>query len=148
MDTFSIDFIGWFYTLACAAVIAAGAAIMLFLYARGLLATRYKDYSIWNDIMLMVIWAIGLGGSIGVLDRDPWGLWMLQLFCWMLIVLAMTSAASRLYALKKLGGALSRGDWIHILAGVGLVVVPIVLFSLATIVSLRSDEARAAFGLH
>ena len=42
-------------------------------------------------VFLQVIWAIGLGGAIGVLYRNPWGQWMLQLFCWMLIALAVNA---------------------------------------------------------
>ena len=146
LESFSIDFIGWFYTLGCALVIAAGGAIFAFLYVSGRLATRYKDYSILNDVMLMVIWLIGLVGAIGVLDRSQWGLFLLQLFCWMLIALVSTSGATRLYTLKKLHKGLSRRDWTHSLVGVVLVVLPIVLFCLGTIMSLRTDEVRAAFG--
>src|SRR5450759_3234153 len=104
MEALSLEFIGWFYTIACALAIAAGAVILLFLQVGNQLATRYKNYSIWNDIMLMVIWAIGLGGGIGVLDRSAWGQFLLQLFCWMLIALVSTSGATRLYTLRKLGG--------------------------------------------
>ena len=148
MDSFSLDFIGWFYTFACSAALAAGAAIFAFLYTRGQLTVRYKEYSIWNDVMLMVIWAIGLVGSLGVLDRSMWGQMLLQLFCWMLIALVCTSAATRLYTLKKLGRGLTQTDWTHIVVGLLLLVIPIVIFCLTTIMSLKTDEARAAFGIH
>jgi hypothetical protein len=148
MPTLSLDFIGWFYTLACALVIVAGGVIMLFLQANNQLAARYKNYSIWNDVMLMVIWAIGLAGGIGVLDRSVWGQFLLQLFCWMLIALVATSGASRLYTLRKLGRGITRQDWIHSLIGVVLVVAPIVLFCLGTVLSLKSEDARRAFGIH
>ena len=148
METFSLDFIGWCYSILCAAAILGGVGILIFLENRGQLQTRYKDYSIWNDIMLMVIWAIGLGGAIGVLDRSQWGQWLLQLFCWMLIALAITSGASRLYALKKLAKGLQRTDWIHSVIGVTMMVVPIVVFCLGTVISLRTEAARLAFGIH
>jgi hypothetical protein len=148
MDSFSLDFIGWFYTLVCSAAIAAGIAIFAFLHSRGQLTVRYKDYSIWNDVMLMVIWAIGLVGSLGVLDRSMWGQMLLQLFCWMLIALVCTSGATRLYTLKKLGRGLTQADWTHIIVGVLVLIIPIVVFCLATILSLKTDEARAAFGIH
>ena len=147
IDTFSLDFIGWFYTIACALVLAAGGAIFVFLHTSGQLRSRYKDYSIWNDAMLGVIWTIGLGGAILVIDRSYWGQFLLQLFCWMLIALVTTSGATRLYTLKKLHKELTRRDWMHSLIGVTLVVLPIVLFCLGTIMSLRTDEARTAFGL-
>ena len=148
MDSFSLNFIGWFYVVACAAAIAGGAAILLFLETKGQLQVRYKDYSIWNDIMLMVIWAIGLGGSVGVLDRSAWGQWLLQLFCWMLIALVTTSAATRVYTLRKLGRGITQKNWTQISIGLVLLIVPIVMFCLATIMSLRTEAARAAFGIH
>ena len=149
MDILPLDFIGWFYAVACAAAILGGVGILIFLENRGQLTTRYQNYSIWNDVMLMVIWAIGLGGAIGVLYRNPWGQWMLQLFCWMLIALAVTSGATRLFTLKRIAkGNLSPGDWTHSVIGVVMVIVPIVIFCLGTIVSLRTDEALAAFGIH
>jgi hypothetical protein len=147
LQSFSLDFIGWFYTVACAIAIAIGGAIFAFLYVNGQIATRYKDYSILNDVMLLVIWVIGLIGALGVLDRSQWGQFLLQLFCWMLIALVSTSGATRLYTLKKLHKTLTRRDWLHSLIGVVLVVLPIVVFCLGTIMSLRTDEARTAFGL-
>jgi hypothetical protein len=148
MEALSLEFIGWFYTIACALAIAAGAVILLFLQVGNQLATRYKNYSIWNDIMLMVIWAIGLGGGIGVLDRSAWGQFLLQLFCWMLIALVSTSGATRLYTLRKLGSGITRQDWLNSVIGVVLVVVPIILFCLGTILSLRTEQARQAFGIN
>jgi hypothetical protein len=150
VDTFSLEFIGWFYTIACAIAIAAGAAIMLYLQSSGRLQMRYKQYSIWNDIMLMVIWAIGLAGGVGVLDLSQWGQFLLQLFCWMLIALVTTSAASRLYAAHRLRNKIhiSAREWRSTIIGLTLVVVPIVLFCVATIMSLRTEAARRAFGIH
>ena len=149
-DSFSLDFLGWFYTLACAVAIAAGVAIMLHLHYSGMLKVRYKDYSIWNDIMLTVIWAIGLAGGVLVLDRSQWGQFLLQLFCWMLIALVCTSSATRLYTLQKLRKhmPISPQEFRTTIMGVVLVVVPIVLFALATIGSLRTEDARRAFGIH
>lgn len=148
MDVLSLDFIGWFYSLACGIAIAGGIGILLYLQVRHELRVRYKDYSIWNDIMLMLIWTFGLSGGIGVLQRSEWGQFLLQLFCWMLIALVVTSGATRLFALHKLDRGLSRQDWLNSVIGVVLVVVPIVLFCLGTILSLRTEEARLAFGIH
>lgn len=149
METFSLEFIGWFYTIVCAAAIAAGVAVMLFLHNTGRLKMRYKEYSIWNDIMLIVIWAIGLGGGIGVLDLNQWGQFLLQLFCWMLIALIVTSAGTRLftvYRLRKKVTISSRELHLTIIS-LAFMVIPVVLFCLATIFSLRTEEARRAFGI-
>ncbi len=148
MQALSIGFIGWFYAIACAIAIVAGIGILLIMQARHRLASRYKNYSVWNDIALMVIWAIGLAGGIGVIERDAWGQFLLQLFCWMLIALATTSGATRLYTLHKLGQGITRSEWIQSLVGVVLVVAPIILFCLGTILSLRTDEAQQALGIH
>ena len=149
-DPFSLDFLGWFYTIACAIAIAAGVAIMLHLHYSGMLKVRYKEYSIWNDIMLTVIWTFGLAGGVLVLERSQWGQFLLQLFCWMLIALVLTSSATRLYTLQKLKQKIPITPQQHrtTIIGVVIMVVPIVLFALATIFSLRTEEARRAFGIH
>ena len=148
MQVLSIDFIGWFYAIACGLAIVSGIGILVGMHLRHRLATRYKNYSIWNDIMLMVIWAIGLAGGVGVIDRNDWGQFLLQLFCWMLIALSTTSGATRLYTLHKLGLGITRQEWIQSVIGVVLVVVPIVLFCLGTILSLRTEEVQQALGVH
>jgi len=149
-DSFSLDFLGWFYTIACAIAIAAGVAIMLHLHYSGTIKSRYKDYSIWNDIMLTVIWTIGLAGGALVLDRNQWGQFLLQLFCWMLIALVCTSSATRLYTLHRLKTKMpiSPQEYRTTIMALVVVVVPIVLFAIATIGSLRTEEARRAFGIH
>lgn len=146
-DTLDLDFIGWFYTVACGAVILFGLCVFAMLYARAILKERYKDYSILNDVMLLMIWVIGFGGALGVIDRSQWGQFLLQLFCWMLIALVVLSAASRMYTVHKLGQGVTRKDWLHMAMGVSLFVLPIILFCVATILSLRTEAARAAFGI-
>ncbi|MFM9970463.1 MAG: hypothetical protein ACKVQK_18895 [Burkholderiales bacterium] len=146
-DTLDLDFIGWFYAVACGAVILFGLTVFAMLYARGILMERYKDYSILNDVMLLMIWVIGFGGAMGVMDRSQWGQFLLQLFCWMLMALVVLSAASRMYTVYKLGQGVTQKDWLHIIIGVSTFVVPIILFCIATIFSLRTEAARAAFGI-
>src|SRR5258706_16297014 len=67
----------------------------------GDLERRYLSYSIWNDLLLAAIWVLGLAGGIGVIRLQPWGRYLLELFCWALIGLLFLSAASRLFALKR-----------------------------------------------
>jgi len=147
IDTLDLDFIGWFYAIACGAVVLFGLAVFAILYARGMLKERYKDYNILNDVMLLMIWVIGFGGAMGVIDRSQWGQFLLQLFCWMLIALVLLSSASRMYTLYKLGQGMTQKDWMQIIIGMTLFVVPIIIFCVATIFSLRSDAARTAFGI-
>ena len=146
-DSFDLDFIGWFYATACGIVILFGLAVFAMLYVRGQIKERYKDYNILNDVMLLMIWVIGFGGAIGVIDRSQWGQFLLQLFCWMLIALVVLSSASRMYTVYKLGQGVTRREWMQIFVGMTLFVVPIILFCVATILSLRTDAARVAFGI-
>ena len=69
LDTLELDFIGWFYAIACGIVVLFGLAVFAVLYIKGQLAARYKDYNILNDVMLLMIWVIGFGGALGVLER-------------------------------------------------------------------------------
>lgn len=147
LDTFDLDFIGWFYATACGIVILFGLIVFAALYARGIIKERYKDYNILNDVMLLMIWVIGFGGAIGVIDRSQWGQFLLQLFCWMLMALVVLSASSRLYTVHKLGQGVTRKEWIQIFVATTLFVLPIIVFCIATILSLRSEAARAAFGI-
>jgi len=147
MFDLDLDFIGWFYLYACGAVILFGLGVFSWLYVKGLAKERYKDYSILNDVMLLMIWVVGFGGAIGVIDRSQWGQFLLQLFCWMLIALVVLSSSSRLYTVYKLGQGVTQRDWINIFIGLTTFVVPIILFCVATIFSLRSDAARTAFGI-
>ena len=147
LDTLELDFIGWFYLTACGMVVLFGLGVFAFLYMKGQLSARYKDYNILNDVMLLMIWVIGFGGAVGVLDRSQWGQFLLQLFCWMLIALVSLSSASRVYTLYKLGQGMTQKDWMQILIGMTLFVVPIILFCVATILSLRTEAARTAFGI-
>src|SRR5258708_18605527 len=97
----SLAFIGWFFTLTSAGALVLGAALIAMLANAGDLQRRYLSYSIWNDVVLAAIWVLGLAGGIGVIRLQPWGRYLLELFCWALIVLLPLSAASRLSALRQ-----------------------------------------------
>jgi hypothetical protein len=141
-----LPFIGWFFTLASAAAIALGAALILILTRSGELARRYLGYSIWNDLLLAAIWCLGLVGGIGVLRLAPWGRYLLELFCWALIVLLALSAATRLYALRdQRDPDAPPVNWIAALAGLMVVVVPLIALCAATILTLRSPETYKVF---
>ena len=140
-----LAFIGWFFTLICALALAVGAALIAIMARAGDLQRRYLSYSIWNDLVLAAIWVLGLAGGIGVLRIEPWGRYLTELFCWALIVLALLSAASRLYALRQPDPDAPSVNWLGAIAGVTLVLIPILAICAATIVTLRSPEAMKAF---
>src|SRR6266446_8738938 len=141
----SLAFIGWFFALTSAAAIVLGAALIAMLATAGDLQRRYLAYSIWNDLMLAAIWVLGLAGGIGVIRLQPWGRYLLELFCWALIVLAPLSAASRLYALRRPRPDSKPVNWLGAIAGVTLILIPILTICAATIVTLRGPEAMKAF---
>jgi len=141
----SLAFIGWFFTLTSAAALVLGAALIAMLATAGDLHRRYLSYSIWNDLALVAIWVLGLAGGIGVIRLQPWGRYLLELFCWALIVLLPLSAASRLYALRQPGQGRPPVNWLGAVGGITLILIPLIAICAATIVTLRSPEAMKAF---
>jgi len=141
----SLAFIGWFFTLASAGALALGAALIWMLATAGDLQRRYLSYSIWNDLLLAAIWVLGLAGGIGVIRLQPWGRYLLELFCWALIVLLLLSAASRLYALREPNPGQPPANWLGAIGGITLILIPVLAICAATIVTLRSTEAMRAF---
>jgi len=142
----SLAFIGWFFTLASAGALALGAALIWMLATAGDLQRRYLSYSIWNDLVLAAIWVLGLAGGIGVIRLQPWGRYLLELFCWALIVLLPLSAASRVYALRQQPDpGQSPVNWLGAIGGITLILIPVIAICAATIVTLRSPEAMKAF---
>ena len=139
-----LAFIGWFFTLLSAGALLLAAALIFILANAGDLQRRYLGYSIWNDLVLAAIWVLGLAGGIGVLRLEPWGRYLTELFCWALIVLVLLSAATRLYALKQAAQDVPV-NWLGTIAGITLVLVPVLAICAATIVTLRSPEAMKAF---
>ena len=140
-----LAFIGWFFTLASSGALAFGGLLVTMLVRGGDLERRYLSYSIWNDLVLAAIWVLGLAGGIGVIRLQPWGRYLLELFCWALIVLLLLSAASRLYALKEPDPGKPPVNWLGAIAGITLILIPLLAVCAATIVTLRSPEAMKAF---
>jgi len=136
--------IGWLFTLVSIAALALGAMLVGTLLKSGNLGQRMLGYSFWNDLLLAGIWVLGLAGGIGVLQLQPWGRYLLELFCWALIVLAPLSAATRLYALKS-GEPEAPVYWLGAIAGVALVIMPILIVCAMTIATLRSPETFKLF---
>ena len=141
----SLAFIGWFFTLLSAGGLLLGAALIVILANAGDLQRRYLSYSVWNDLVLVAIWVLGLAGGIGVLRLEPWGRYLTELFCWALIVLLALSTATRLYALRQQADPGVPVNWLGAIAGITLVLIPMLAICAATIVTLRSAGAMKAF---
>jgi hypothetical protein len=140
-----LAFIGWFFTLISAAALVIGAVLIAMLVRDGDLSRRYLSYSYLNDLVLAAVWVLGLAGGIGVIRLQPWGRYLLELFCWALIVLLVLSAASRLYALRQPNPDVPPVNWLGAVAGITLILIPVIAICVATIVTLRSPEAMKAF---
>lgn len=140
-----LAFIGWLFTLASAGALALSALLIATLLKAGDPSRRYLSYSLWNDLVLGAIWVLGLAGGIGVIRLQPWGRYLLELFCWALIVLVLLSAATRLSALRQPRPDSEPVNWVGAIAGVTLILVPVIAICAATIVTLRSPQTLKAF---
>jgi hypothetical protein len=145
MEPLPLALVGWIFTLLSAAALLVGAILILAMHRAGELQRRFLAKTVWNDMLLFAIWVLGLAGGLGVIGRQPWGRNILEFFCWTLIGLLLLTAATRLYAAKSLPPE-ERESWVGAIAGVTLVLVPILVLCAATIYTLRSEAARQAFG--
>jgi len=143
MEPLPLAFVGWFYTLASSAALAAGAFILFGLHRSGELGRRYVEERLLNDLTLFAIWTAGLIGGTGVLRGKTWSLWLLEFFCWTLCAMVLLSGIYRLIALKR-AGVEPRGRLAAAVAGIILVSLPILALCGATIFTLRSDAATKA----
>ncbi len=140
-----LAFIGWFFTLSSAGALLFGAALIFMLVRAGELHQRYLSYSWVNDLMLIGVWMLGLFGGIGVIRLQPWGRYVLELFCWALIVLLALSSTSRLYALRQDSRDGRPVNWVGAISGATLILIPVLAICAATIVTLRNPETMKAF---
>lgn len=143
--TLPLPFIGWFFTIASVLALGLGAVLIMALHRAGELERRFLSKTAWNDAALFAIWFLGLAGGIGVVALEPWARHILEFFCWTLIVLVLLSVATRLYALKQ-HRAVEPISWVPAVAGLFVVLIPVVAICAATIVTLRSEAVRQAFG--
>jgi hypothetical protein len=140
-----LAFIGWFFTLFSIGALLLGGVLVIALVRAGDRQRQYLTFSFWNDVMLAAVWVMGLAGGVGVIRLEPWGRYLLELFCWALIVLVLLSAASRLFALSRPREGEPPVNWMGAIAGATLIVIPLVAVCAATIVTLRSPEALKVF---
>jgi hypothetical protein len=137
--------VGWLFTIVSLLALVVGALLIVSMHRSGELQRRYLAHTVWNDMALFAIWFLGLVGGIGVLRLSPWGRDLLEFFCWTLIALVLMSAATRLYAFKRLPPD-ERVSWLGAVSGLLVVLIPVIAVCAAAIVTLRSDATRATFG--
>lgn len=131
MEPLSLQLVGWIYALLCGAAILIGAWIIVAVHLRGdrgALAARVVE-----DTILFGIWTLGLAGGIGVLLERAWSRPVLELFCWAFTILLLLNAWTRWRAAPppRFGFSVS----------LVLFVVPVIAFTGATILTLRSATA-------
>ncbi len=131
MELLPLDLIGWLYALLCGAAMFIGAWLILAVHLRGdraALAARVVE-----DTILFGIWTLGLAGGIGVLLERAWSRPVLELFCWAFTVLLLLNAWTRWRTASppRFGFSVS----------LVLFVVPVIAFTGATILTLRSETA-------
>jgi len=128
--TLSLPVIGWLYTILCAGALALGSWLVVGIHFHGEEARQHLAGRVVDDAILFGIWLMGLAGGIGVLLEKTWSGPLLELFCWVLIVLASLSALTRFRAAAPPRAALG--------VSLALFVVPVLALCAATIYSLRA----------
>ncbi len=134
MEALALPAIGWLFTLVCAIALLAGAYLVIGLHLQDEATRRRLARSVLEDVVLFGIWILGLAGGIGILLLQPWSRPLMEFFCWVLAVLTLFSAWSRLRA----PAAGPRGMLAFSLA---LFVLPILALCGATIYTLRGEQA-------
>ena len=143
----SLTFLGWFFLVTSAVVLAIGIAVLRYLQLEGKLKQRYENYSLWNDVLLLGIWIIGLIGGLGVINGKALGATLLEYFCYVLIVLVIVNSMTRIKLLKQQHASTPAAgpfSWPAAIAGALLVILPVVAMCIGAIYTLHSDAALQA----
>ena len=138
MDSLPLPVVAWVFAIVCGVALLFGAWLIIGIHRSSEEARRQLAARVLDDTLLFGIWILGLAGSIVVLHEKSWGATVLELFCWVLIILVGLSAWNRVRVSTPPRGLL--------LVSLILFAVPIVVFCAASIITLRSDAARVALG--
>jgi len=133
MDVLSLTLIGWLFTVGTGLAIGFGMWLIVGLHRSGEDVRKHLAERVLDDSLLFGIWILGFAGGVGVLLEKSWSRWALELFCWVLIVLALLSAFSRWRAAPPPRGLLA--------LSLALFVVPLAAVCGATILTLRGETA-------
>ncbi len=133
MDVLNLQIIGWLYTVGAAVALGVGVWLTIGLHYSGEDVRKHLAERVLDDSLLFGIWIMGLAGGIGVLLEKSWSRWLLELFCWVLIVLVFLPAFNRWRAAPPPRGLLA--------LSLALFLLPIVAICAATIFTLRGETA-------
>jgi len=133
MDLLNLSLIGWLFTIGSALALVLGGWLIAAIHLRDAAARKELAARVLDDTVLFGVWILGLAGGIGVLLDKSWSRPVLELFCWVLMVLVTLSAISRWRTAPRPRGLLA--------VSLALFVLPVAAVCLATIVTLRGETA-------
>jgi hypothetical protein len=133
MDLLDVSLIGWLFSIGSGLALAVGMWLIVGIYMHDEAARKALAARVLEDSLLFGIWIFGLAGGIGVLLDKSWSRWVLEFFCWVLMVLLCLSAFSRWRAAPP--------PRVMLTLSLAMFVLPIVAVCVATIVTLRGDAA-------
>jgi hypothetical protein len=135
MDLLNLDLMGWLVSVVSGIALALGMLIVGSHCAQvGFRA--YAARRVLEDGVLFLIWLLGLAGGIGLLQGRAWSRPALELFCWTLMVLLVMSSWSHLRSTPPPRNMRA--------LQLALFVMPVVVFCIAAIVTLRGENALRA----
>jgi len=132
MELLNLELIGWLISIVSGIALALGMLIVGAHCAR-VGVREYVTKRVLEDAVLFIIWMMGLAGGIGLLQTKAWSRPVVELFCWTLMVLLVMSSWSNLRAAPRPRNMRA--------LQLALFVMPVVVFCIATIVTLRSETA-------
>jgi len=133
MDILNLTLVGWLFAVGSGLALGLGIWIILGLHSSGERVRGHLAERVLDDSLLFGIWILGMAGGIGVLLEKPWSRWVLELFCWTLMILVFLSAFSRWRAAPAPRGLL--------LVSLALFIFPLLAVCVATILTLRGETA-------
>lgn len=134
----TMQIIGWLFLVVTTIGLLIGAYVVAMLSRADDDIRKHLANNAWTEMVVFGVWIAGFAGSIGVLLGKPWGRAMLELFCWVMIILCLlTGAQKSLLAWRT--------HQRPALIGIALFIVPILLACGAAIVELRDASANNWF---
>jgi len=133
VDLLDISLIGWLFSIVSGLALAFGSWLIVVIHFRDEIARKELAARVLDDSLLFGIWILGLAGGIGVLLDKSWSRPVLELFCWVLMILLSLSAFNRWRAAPPPRGMLT--------LSLAMFVLPVVAVCVATILTLRGETA-------
>ena len=138
MELLPLAAIGWIAIALSGVAISLGAWLIVGLHLQGGELREQLARRVLDDTVLFGIWILGFAAVVCVLLGASWSRWAMELFCWVLAALVVMSSYSRL--------RIAEPPRIRVFLGHLLFLIPVLAYSAASILTLRSDAAQRALG--